>query len=136
MYIGGTVELLIAILHFIWPFELIETGVYSMLTGHYRGLFLLSSISIGLCLSIFGILSIYFSRRLMNGEKSALVYSASQAVLWGGRAIGELLFPVSVPMYFIGNPTVFVLPLSLLLSLVFLSPLIVLKTFEQDKHVT
>lgn len=104
MCIGGIIELLIAIIHFIWPFELVKAGEYALLTGQYRDLLFLSSISIGLCLCIFGILSIYFSRRLMSGEKSALFYNTSQAILWGGRAIGELIFPVSVPMYFIKKP--------------------------------
>jgi len=132
MYIGGIIELLIAVLHFIWPFELIETGEYAMLSGQYRDLLFLSSISIGLCLCIFGILSIYFSRKLMNGEKSALVYGTSQAILWGGRSVGELLFPVSIPMYFIQNPTIFVLPLSLFLSLLFLAPLFIRRFFWNE----
>jgi len=120
--IGGIIELAIAGLHFLWPFDLVETGEYAVLTGQYRDLLLLSSLAIGLCLLVFGALSIYFSRRLFTGEKSALIYSTSQAILWGGRATGELIFPVSVPIYFIENPTIFVLPLSFLLCLMFLAP--------------
>lgn len=134
MFLGGIIELLIAVLHFIWPFELVETSEYAGLTGQYRDLLFLSSISIGLCLCIFGILSIYFSRSSMIGEKPALIYGVTQAILWGGRTIGELLFPVSVAMYLIENPTMFVLPLSILLSLLFLTPLIVLKVFDTEKH--
>ncbi|MBN1881906.1 MAG: hypothetical protein JW885_07015 [Deltaproteobacteria bacterium] len=136
MGIGGIVELLIALLHFVWPFELVETGEFADLTGHYSDLLFLSSVSIGLCLLVFGILSIYFSRMLRSGEKTALVYSASQSILWGGRAIGELFFHVSIPMYVIENPTMFVLPLSLLLCLVFLSPLLLWKASGKGKHVS
>jgi len=127
MCIGGIIEILIALLHFVWPFDLLQTGEYACLSEQNSDLLLLSSISIGLCLLVFGILSVYFSRRLRTGERSALIYSVSQAILWGIRAIFEVFLPVKVPMYVIHNPTVYVLPLSLLLSLVFLIPLFLWK---------
>ena len=130
MGIGGIIEILIAIFHFVWPVKLINTGEFSGLSGDYSDLVILSSLSIGLCLFIFGILSIYFSRRLLKEEKTALVYSTSQAVLWGVRGIFEAIFPVSVPIYFMENPTIYILSLSFLLSLLFLTPLLMKEGFR------
>jgi len=134
--LGGCVEILIALVHFVWPFDLIKTGEYACLSGQNSDLLVLSSLSIGLCLLVFGALSIYFSRRLRAGERSALTYSFSQAVLWGVRAIFEVFFPVLVPMYVIYNPTVYILPLTVLLCLVFLSPLFFWKPFEDGKETS
>jgi len=85
--IGGLVEILIGILHFAWPLQLAETGEYANLSTDYKGLLLLCVIATGLCLTIFGVLSIYFSKKLLIGEKSAWVYGISQGILkWTPRS--------------------------------------------------
>jgi hypothetical protein len=124
---GGVVEILIALLHFVWPFQLIETGEFSLLSTDYKNLMFLSSISIGLCLAVFGVLSIRFSKKLLIGEHSAWVYGISQGILWEVRTVFELIFPVKIPLLCISKPTVFVLPLTFLLGLLFLIPLLVFR---------
>ena len=128
MFLGGVIEILVAILHFLWPFQLIETG-------HHGDPLLLGAVFIGMCLVTFGALSIYFSRRLLKGEeKAALVYSASQAILWGVMALVELLLPVSVPTHPLENPTVYILQQSVWMFLVFLVPLALWKVSKKVKE--
>ncbi|MCK9372807.1 MAG: hypothetical protein M0P91_06390 [Sulfuricurvum sp.] len=123
MMIGGLVEIVLGILHFIWPFQLIKTGEYVHLSADYMNLLFLSSLSIGLCLSVFGLLSIYFSKRLLFDERSAWIYGMVQGLIWEVRTLFELLFPVKIPLLFIVNPTIVILPLAFLLGVLFLAPL-------------
>ena len=122
MIAGGIVEILIAGIHFVWPFELIKFGEFSFLSTKYQELLILSSISIGLCLFIFGMLAIYFSTKLKEGSEVAWLYGITQGILWLARAGFELIYPVKMPMYCIENPTNLVFSLALLLGLIFIAP--------------
>ncbi len=125
MLAGGIAELLIALLHFVWPLQLIQTGEFANLSMDYKNLLTLYCIAVGLCLTVFGTLSIYYTRGLIAGEKSAWIYGISQGILWEIRTILELIFPVRIPLLFVANPTVLILPLAFLLGLVFLIPLLI-----------
>ncbi|MBN1571900.1 MAG: hypothetical protein JW984_01750 [Deltaproteobacteria bacterium] len=127
MMVGGIVEILIAVLHFVWPYELIRYGEFSFLSPKYQELLILSSIAIALCLFIFGTLSVYFSMRLKTESESAWLYGISQGILWLARAGFELIYPVKLPLYCIENPTTLVFPLALLLGIIFLAPLLIFK---------
>jgi hypothetical protein len=127
MMVGGFVEIFVGVLHFIWPFQLIKTGEYVNLSADYMNLLTLSSISVGLCLSVFGFLSIYFSKRLLLDERSGWIYGIFQGIIWEIRAIFELVLPVKIPLLFVSYPTILILPLAFLLGLLFLVPLWIIK---------
>ena len=127
MIVGGIIEILIAVLHFVWPYELIRYEEFSFLSPKYQELLILSSISIGLCLFIFGTLSVYFSTKLKDRSESAWLFGVSQGILWIARAVFELIYPVKIPIYFIANPTVYVFPLAVFLGLIFLVPLLIFR---------
>ncbi len=129
MLAGGVAELLLGLLHFAWPTQLVQIGEFARLSTDYQNLLVLCCLAVGLCLTVFGALSIYYRQGLVAGEKSAVVYGLSQGILWVMRAILEILFPVRIPLFFVANPTVLVLPGALLLGLMFLLPLVV---FNQE----
>ena len=123
VFAGGCMQLSGAFIHLVWPLTLGEIGEYAGLSADYKNLLMLLMVAVGfICLALGG-LSIYFSKRLLTGEKSAIVYSVSVGVLWEIRAILELIFPVKIPFYFLTHPTTIVLPLSVLCGLLFLVPL-------------
>jgi hypothetical protein len=124
--IGGIVEIVIAIIHFIWPWFLVDYGEFAGLSADYRNLLLLSSLAIGVCLSVFGFLSVYFSARIPGHEGPARVFGISQGLLWGARAALEVLYPVRLPLFFVATPTVIVLPMTVVLGLVYLVPSLLL----------
>ena len=95
MFIGGIAELVVALLHFLMPFQLATAGEIVELSHDYRGFLLLATFAIGLCMVIFGGLSIYFSNKLLLGEESAWIFGLSQGILWAGRTIFELILPVT-----------------------------------------
>ncbi|MBI5564186.1 MAG: hypothetical protein HY870_04780 [Chloroflexi bacterium] len=127
MFAGGVIELLIALLHFVWPIQLVQTGEFARLSTDYKSLLVLNCIAVGLCLTVFGILSLRAAKGLIAAENWAWVYGISQGILWVIRTLFEIVFPVRIPMFFITNPTILVLPLALLLGLLFLVPLVVFR---------
>ena len=127
MLIGGIVEILIAMLHFLMPFQFVRGGAIVGLPADYRGFVLHGIVAIGLCLTVFGALSIYFSQRLALGDATAWVFGLSQGVLWIGRTVTELIFPIRIPLFFLSNPTAVILPLVALLALLFLVPLVMFR---------
>jgi hypothetical protein len=127
MTVGGIVEILIAVLHFVWPYELIKYEEFSFLSPKYQELIILSSIAIGLCLFIFGTLSVYFALRLKKESESAWLFGISQGILWLARGGFELIYPVKLPLFCIENPTTLVFPLAILLALVFTVPLLLFR---------
>lgn len=129
MFIGGVIEIIIGILHFVWPFQFSEPGGFADVSSDYGSAVFLCVICIGLCQIVFGMLSIYYSAKLLNGEGTAWIYGISQGILWEVRTVFELLLPVRIPFFFLSNPTIFVLPLCFLLGLLFLVPLL---TFKND----
>lgn len=124
VFAGAVTELLIALLHFVWPTQLIHLGEFARLSADYQKFLVLNCIAVGLCLTVFGILSLRAAKGLIAAENWAWFYGISQGILWMIRMLFEVIFPVRIPMFFITNPTILVLPLALLLGLLFLLPLL------------
>ena len=124
---GGFIELIIAILHFIWPFNFIQLPDFNNATSSIKDFILLASFSIGICMTIFAYLSFYFSKRIMHGEKSALIFSLSQGILWMFRLIFEILLPVRLPLYSIENPSNIIIIGVIFIILIYLIPVFLLR---------
>lgn len=133
MFAGGVLELLIALLHFLMPFQLLQAAQVTQLSDDYRSFLFLVTVAIGLLLAVLGVLCIYFSTRLLLGDKTARVFGLSQGILWLGRAVLELILPVRIPLFYLSDPTIVILPGSLLLALVFLVPLLAFRAELLDK---
>lgn len=125
MVAGGIAELVIALLHFVWPLQLIQIGKSANIPTDLQNLLVLFCIVVGFFLTIFGVLSIYFSQGLVAGKKSAKIYGFSQVVFWGMRIILEIILPVEVPLLIVAKPTVLIIALSTLTGLMFSIPLLV-----------
>lgn len=124
---GGFVELIIAILHFIWPFNFIQLSDFNNVTSSIKDFILLASLAIGLCMTIFAYLSFHFSKRIITGERSALIFSLSQVILWIFRLIFEILLPVRVPLYSIENPSNIIIIGVIFIILIYMIPVFLLR---------
>jgi hypothetical protein len=127
LFSGGIAELLIAILHFIMPFAIGQAVEINGLSVAYRNYVFHATIAVGFCMTAFGVLSIYFSRKMMQGEQTAWVFCLSQAALWTARVISELVLPVKVPLFFLSNPTTVILPMVIVIAMFFLIPTLSLR---------
>ena len=108
LIVAGIIEILIGIMHFTWPFEMIRYSIFAELPDYALDLILLSSLAIGLCLTVFGFLSIYFGYHVKKMVKATMIISLSQAFLWIIRLILEIILPVQLRIFFIESPTLII----------------------------
>lgn len=124
---GAIIELIVAILHFVWPFNFVQLPVFENISETIKDFILLASLALGLCMTVFSYFSLYFSQRIKHETKSALIFSLTQAILWTFRLIFEILFPVKVPLYSIESPSGMVIIGSIVVILVYLIPVFLLR---------
>ena len=125
---GGIMELVIAIQHFTWPFQLVRYGEYAELSKSFNELVLLFALAVGLLIMAFAFLSFYFAYALADAPKAARVFGFTKGVVWFARAMMEIALPVTLPIFFLNNPTVFIVPGAIILSLLYLVPMTLFKT--------
>ena len=130
---GGIAELLVAILHFLMPLAIGRAVEIASLPVDYRNYVFHATIAIGLCMTVFGTLSIYFSLKMPQEERAAWVFGLSQGILWTARIVSELVLPVKIPLFFLSNPTTVILPMVIVITLLFLVPTLILWPGKQGK---
>jgi len=130
---GGIVELFVAAFHFLMPFTISQAAEISGLPIVYRNYVFHVTIAIGLCMTCFGLLSIYFSLKAAQGHETAWGFALSQAALWTARIISELILPIKAPLFFLSNPTAVILPMVTVIALLFLVPTLILWSARQGK---
>lgn len=128
MYLGGLAELLVGVAHFFMPHEIMKQETFATLPIPYANFVVHATIAVGLCITVFGGLSLYFSKRMLSGNRTAWVFGLSQGVLWSGRVLSEIILPVNIPLLFFSNPTVVVLPFVVVMMLIFLVPAVAFRT--------
>jgi len=116
---GGIFELIIAITHFIMPNELKKDKVFALLPAAHYDFVILATVAIGLIMLVLCALSFYFVKNYTNTKQAAEVFALSQALLWLGRGVLEVMFPVKVQLLFLSNPAIIILPMSLVISAIF-----------------
>lgn len=116
---GGIAELLIAITHFLMPLELKNDPVFALLPAAHFDFIILATVAIGLIMLILFALSVYFSKHYQIMKQAAEVFALSQSLLWLGRGVLEMIFPVRVKLLFLTDPAVIILPMALVISTIF-----------------
>jgi hypothetical protein len=126
IFAGGVAELLVAALHFAMPATIGRAAEIAGLSLDYRNYVFHATIAVGMCMTAFGALSLYFSRKMAQGEQTMWAFALSQGILWTGRVVSELILPVRTPLFFLSNPTTVVLPMVVVIALLFLLPTLIL----------
>lgn len=116
---GGIFELLIAITHFVMPYELKKDKVFALLPAAHYDFIILATVAIGLIMLVLCALAFYFVKNYSNTKQAAGVFALSQGFLWLGRGVLEVMFPVKVQLLFLTNPALIILPMSLVISAIF-----------------
>jgi hypothetical protein len=127
IFTGGLMELVIGILHFTWPFSFLRSPNFQGIESPISDLLLLTALAVGLCLSVFALLSFYFSKQVKTEIKSVRIFCISQSTLWIIRLIFEILLPVRISIYFIDNPSNIIIGGVIVIILVYLLPVVLLR---------
>jgi hypothetical protein len=126
-FAGGCLVIFQGIKHFPLAYKMASYPEFASLPANASDLLILLWLCVGILLLNFGLLSLYFSRRLYRGDKGAWVFFLSGGVAYFVRTLFELKYPVSVPA-----PNPIVLPTIILVCLLFFAAVVLAK---DDKPV-
>lgn len=128
---AGIIEVVAGLLHFAIPHFAYQARAFSFLGQDESGLVTAAILSVGILLIAFGTLTIRLSAGSTPTE-TLLFYATIKSVLWSARAVIEVLYPVTVPLFLVGRPTVLLLPAFALELLLFALAAILLFTRSSD----
>ncbi len=116
-FVGGCLAIFQGIKHFPMAFEMAKYHEYANLSKPASDLLILLWFCTGLMLLTFGVLSLYFSRKLRIRDHSARIFFLCGGIAYLLRTLFELIYPVAIP-----EPNNFVLAAVFTGSLLFLIP--------------
>lgn len=119
-FVGGCIVIFQGIGHFPLAYEMAGRQEFAGLSAAASDLLILLWLCVGILLLNFGILSLYFARRLKAGDGSAWVFFLSGAIMYSVRTLFELKYPVSVP-----TPNHFVLISIIVVCVLFFVPVFI-----------
>lgn len=119
LWIAGIIEILIGFFHFGMPYFAYQAKGFSFLNQNEINFITLCVFAVGILLIAFGSLTIILS--LKAPIEILLYYSVTKSFLWLARIILEILYPVKIPLFFVEQPTITVVPLLIFEWLLFVS---------------
>jgi hypothetical protein len=109
LQIAGTIEVIIGAAHFGMPYFAFQLPGFSQLNPEASNFVSLCILAVGLLLVAIGLITVLVASTLAASNRALLVFLVIKASLWSGRIVLEILYPVSIPLFFIKNPSTAVL---------------------------
>lgn len=116
---AGFFMLLIGLIHFYLPFENLSRGAFEGFSASYANFLIYGSIIAGVFILSSGFISLYVSANYHNRRKRFLFWTIFQSILWLGRGIMEILFPVDINFYGFEYSSMIVLIICVVLFAIF-----------------
>jgi len=110
LLVAGIIEIAVGLLHFVMPFFAYQAKGFSLLDTNEINFVTLVVFAVGILLVAFGAITILFSRNLESTIEVLYYYIVIKTVLWTGRVVLELIYPVNLNMFYIEPFTLVVLP--------------------------
>lgn len=96
-FIGGCISIWQGVEHFPLAFEMAKYHEYASLSKPASDLLKLLWFCIGILLINFGVLSLYFSRKIKTDDSAARFFVLCGGILYLARTAIEIMYPVAVP---------------------------------------
>lgn len=113
--ISGITEVMLSVVLFIWTFFFIKQNSITTLDVASKDMVMFTMLTFGLCLLIFGSMTIHLVKRLRYLESTTIFFCLSQGVFWIGILILEIIYPVKMPFFCLHNVSPFIIIICILL---------------------
>jgi len=110
LLVAGIIEILVGLLHFGMPPFLYQSTGFEQLNKIESDYLLLVTYAVGILLIAFGAVSILLSLKIDQLREIIYYYLIIKIILWTARVILEIIYPVSLEMFYIEPFTAIVLP--------------------------
>ncbi len=124
---GGCLIFFVGVRHFPLAYQMVHHQEFAHLSSKASDIFILLWFCIGLLLMNFGILAIYFSRKLKQGDQAARFFFLCTGIVLIIRTVFESKYPVAIPS---ANP--FVMIRLVTMALLFLVPFFITISDETE----
>ena len=111
LLIAGLVEIAAGLSHFGMPYFAYQTEGFSFLHQDGLNFTTLCIFAVGILLIAFGSLTILLSLKAEATSEVLHYYTLIKSFLWSARIILEIMYPVNIPLFFIKQPVIVVMPL-------------------------
>jgi hypothetical protein len=111
---AGLIEVVVGLLHFVIPISTYHSNGLGSLGDDEINFVTASIFAVGILLVAFGALTIEVSRKSELWKGLLLPFFKIKALLWCGRVVLEIIFPVTIPLFYFQRPTTVVMPLLIL----------------------
>lgn len=132
---AGIMEVMVGLLHFIMPSFVYQSAGFSLLQANEISFVTLLIYAVGILLLAFGSLTILFSIKLESMITAVYYYVIVQAILWIGRVILEVLYPVNLNMFYVDPFTLVVLPAVIIETILFVASVALVRRIMIAKGV-
>ena len=134
LLIAGIIEIVAGLAHFTMPYFAYEARGFSFLNQDETNLITLCVFAVGILLIAFGTLTIFFALKAETAKQLLYFYVIIKSLLWLGRIILEIFYPVKISLFFIESPSKAIMPLLIFECLLFVFPaaLITLNNFRKQ----
>ena len=132
---AGIIEIAVGLLHFSMPYFAYQTKGFSLLQPNEINFVTLVIFAVGILLVAFGSITILFSRKLESMIEMLYYYVVIKTILWIGRVVLELLYPINLSMFYVEPFTLVVLPGLIIELLLFIVSIVLIKKVMIAKNV-
>ncbi|VAW48325.1 hypothetical protein MNBD_GAMMA03-2072 [hydrothermal vent metagenome] len=132
---AGIIEIAVGLLHFAMPSFAYQTKGFSLLQPNEINFVTLVIFAVGILLVAFGSITILFSRKVESMIEVLYYYVVIKTILWVGRVVLELLYPVNLSMFYVEPFTLVVLPGLIIELLLFVVSVVLIKKIMVAKNV-
>jgi hypothetical protein len=126
LVVAGIAEIAIGLSHFGMPAFAYKVKGFSGLIQNEINFITLSLFSVGILLIAFGVCTIFISSKRTLDIQILLYYAIVKSSLWLARIVLEVFYPVKIPLFFIEQPTFFIMPFLVLEWLLFVSSVVLI----------
>ena len=135
LLVAGIIEIAVGLLHFAMPFFAYQAKGFSLLEPNEINFVTLVVFAVGILLVAFGAITILFSRKLESMVEVLYYYVVIKTILWAGRVILELIYPVNLSMFYVEPFTLAVLPGLIVELLLFVVSVVLIRKIMVAKNV-
>jgi len=127
LFVAGAIECIAGILHFFMPRFVFQSDGLSQLSDNEIAFVTLFIFAVGILLIAFGCITIVFSLKIRPSFEVLYYYLFFKCVLWFGRVLLEVLYPVKLNLFYIDPVTIVVLPGVVMEFLLFITSFVVVR---------
>jgi hypothetical protein len=124
---AGLIEIAVGLLHFAMPFYAYNSKGFSLLLPNELDFVTTAIFSIGILLTVFGSVTILLAWKMASILMIAYYYVVIKTILWAGRVVLELWYPIQLSLFHVEPFTLIVLPGLIIELLLFMGAAFLIK---------